>query len=366
VAGVACPNDSALARGLMTEGTNARLERFFDKVRSRKSVRVAFLGGSITQGHFASHQDLRYSTLLVRFLQKGFPNLDTVIEINAGITATGSRYGASRAASDVLAHDPDLVVVEHSVNDFGTGPGERIQATFEGVLRQCLKHDPDVPVIALFTSKPDGLNTQELHAPVAAHYGVPMVSYRDAVWPYVEAGRMTAEDLFYDAYAHPNDAGMMLAGHLLYAYLKKVAAQSGGPGTSVPAPLVSDLYEWAGILSEGDSAVKFEMNGWQRLPLEKGRYAFTTQTAAPSTLILRTRRREITLGIHMQPQDTSSVRVIVPGVIDTVLSNQFVFFDYTRHVHLFSVDNSALRTIEIRHTGAKFTIDHILYAGPEE
>ncbi|MEX0670490.1 MAG: SGNH/GDSL hydrolase family protein [Pirellulales bacterium] len=38
--------------------------------------------------------------------------------VNAGIGATNSHYGAARVQTDVLARDPDLVIVEFAVNDF--------------------------------------------------------------------------------------------------------------------------------------------------------------------------------------------------------------------------------------------------------
>jgi len=365
VGGESFPNDTATARALITTASNGRMERFFEKVAHRKEVRIAFLGGSITQGHFSSRQDLRYSTLFCRFLQRAYPHLDTVIEINAGITATGSRYGASRAPDDIFSQKPDFIVLEHAVNDNQNGTDARLQATFEGVVRQSLKYDPDVPVVTLFTSNSGGGNAQEVHAPVAAHYGIPMISYRDAIWPYVTANRLRFEDLFYDQYAHPNDGGMMIAGHLLYTYVKRAAAQRGTGSVAVPAPLVTDLFERAGILSEGDSAVKFDLGTWQKIPRERGRYAFTTLNAGPSVLTLRTRKRELTLGVHMQTQDTSSIRVVVPGQPDLYINNNFIF-DYTRHVHLFTADTSGEVTVQIHHSGSKFTIDHILYAGPEE
>jgi hypothetical protein len=362
---VVFPNDTSTERGLITTTSNARMERFFEKAGSRKTLRIAFLGGSVTQGHFSSRQDLRYSTLFCRFVQRAFPNLDTVIEINAGVTATGSRYGASRAAEDILSQNPDMIVLEHAVNDNQNGTDARLQATFEGVVRQSLKYDPDVPVLTLFTSNPIGGNAQAIHAPVAAHYGVPMISYRDAIWPYVAEGRLTFDDIFYDMLSHPNDGGMAVAGHLLYTYVKRAAAQQGTGGVVVPAPLVTDLFEHAGILSEGDSAVKFDLGTWQKLPRDKGRYAFTTLNALPSTFVLRTRKREITLGVHMQTQDTSSIRVVIAGHPDLVINNYHVF-DYTKHVHLYTADTAGLVTVQIHHSGSKFTLDHILYAGPED
>jgi lysophospholipase L1-like esterase len=362
------PNDTVYARGLMTPEANGRISRFLEKCRTRKTVTLAFLGGSISLGSALSDTAQRYSALLAGLVRREF-GLSSVVEMNSSISATGSRYGASRVAFDLLRHDPDLVVIEFSVNDFNTAADDELRATLEGVVRQCLKHDPDLPVMLLFTMKADGANAQNVHADVGRHYALPMISYRDAVWPLITGGRVDAGDFFLDD-PHPTPAGHKVAAGLLLAHLKRAAKLTGGGGVSVPAPLVTDLFEHAGILAPGDSAVRFDTSGWGsevHAADRNGppRRAFYTRGGPADTLTLRTRRRELTLGVRMQHFDTSSVRIEAPGFGTQVLNNAFPFV-YTRTVHVFTAPDTGLRTVRVIHSGsASFALDWVLYAGEE-
>ena len=58
----------------------------------------------------------RYVQQLARWFEATFPGLK-VRSVNAGIGATNSGYGALRVQRDVIAQQPDLVVVEYAVND---------------------------------------------------------------------------------------------------------------------------------------------------------------------------------------------------------------------------------------------------------
>jgi lysophospholipase L1-like esterase len=362
------PNDTAYARALLTPEANGRISRFLEKCRTRETVTIGFLGGSITLGSALTDTGQRFSALLAGLVRREF-GLRSVVEMNASISATGSRYGASRVAFDLLRHDPDLIVVEFSVNDFNTAADDELRATLEGVVRQCLKHDPDLAVMLLFTMKGDGANAQSVHDDVGAHYALPMVSYRDAVWPLIESGRAAWGDFFLDD-PHLTPAGHKVAAGLLLAHLKRAARLSGGAGVSVPAPLVTDIFEHAGILAPGDSAVRVETAGWGSEIREAGklgppRQAFYTLGGGADTLTLHTRRRELSLGIRMQHFDTSSVRVEAPGFGTMVLHNDFPFV-YTRTVHVFTAPDAGLHTVRVIHSGsAPFAVDFVLYAGEE-
>ena len=98
--------------------------------------------------------------------------------INAGLGGTGSMYGALRAGRDLLAGLPDFVVVEFAVNDNWTD-GE----AFEGLVRQILAQPNSPAVLLLFMMWEKGGNDQEMQSIVGAHYLLPMVSFRDAIWP---------------------------------------------------------------------------------------------------------------------------------------------------------------------------------------
>ncbi len=82
---------------------------FVSKLRSGETVKVAYLGGSITAA-----PGWRVKTR--EWLSKEFPQAK-VAEINAAIGGTGSDLGVFRLQRDALQHHPDLLFVEFAVND---------------------------------------------------------------------------------------------------------------------------------------------------------------------------------------------------------------------------------------------------------
>ncbi len=102
------------------------LPNFFAKLERGGDVRIAYLGGSITQA-----EGWRVKTLA--HFRSGNTKANSV-EINAAISGTGSTYGACRLQDHVLQHKPDLVFVEFRVN------GGDLKS-MEGIVRQIWDSD---------------------------------------------------------------------------------------------------------------------------------------------------------------------------------------------------------------------------------
>ncbi len=232
-----------VARSVVSQGDTARLQRVLAKARRGETITIGVIGGSITQGAKASKPELRYGDLIAQWWRAKFPNT-TVKFVNAGIGATGSNYGALRLSRDLLGAQPDFVVVEYAVND----PNLQDAAeTLEGIVRQLLKAPNQPAVLLLFMMNQSGNNAQEWHAKVGAHYNLPMVSYRDALWPEIEANRLTWRDISPDE-VHPNDRGMadasLFVTSLIDGVLQPLPTDDKLPViAAVPAPRFSELYE---------------------------------------------------------------------------------------------------------------------------
>ena len=82
----------------------AGLPNVFNKLETGKTVRLAYLGGSIT-----AQEGWRPKTL--KWFQDQFSTAK-VEQINAAIGGTGSDLGVFRLKHDVLDHDPDLLFVD--------------------------------------------------------------------------------------------------------------------------------------------------------------------------------------------------------------------------------------------------------------
>ncbi|MBX7259941.1 MAG: SGNH/GDSL hydrolase family protein, partial [Candidatus Hydrogenedentes bacterium] len=184
-------DSAALSRSVVSMGNPARLQRAFAKARRGEKVTVGVLGGSITQGAMASKPENRYGDRIAQWWRDTFPQAQ-IEYVNAGIGATGSDIGAFRVGDHLLTKKPDFVVVEYAVNDLNA---PAFAETLEGVVRQILESRNRPAVMLLFMMNNKGMNAQEQHAPIGAHYGLPMVSFRDALWPEIEAGTIAWSDV---------------------------------------------------------------------------------------------------------------------------------------------------------------------------
>ena len=260
--GEASPDDPGVeARSFLSAGDTARLQRVLAKARRGEGVTIGVIGGSITQGASASKPENRYGNRVVAWWRKNFPKAGVDL-VNAGIGATGSNYGALRADRDLLSRHPDLVIVEYAVND----PNDRAAAeTLEGLMRQILKGTNHPALLLLFTMNQSGANAQEWHAKVGTHYGVPMISYRDALWPEIQANRLAWADISPDA-VHPNDRGHAYCAQFITRLLER--EHQGLPTDDrlpevkpLPTPLFTDAYEWVALL-EAKELKPIANQGW--------------------------------------------------------------------------------------------------------
>ena len=254
---------SVFSRSLVSSGDPARLERALAKARRAESVTVGVIGGSITQGAGASQPDKRYGERVAAWWRQTFPKT-SIRFVNAGIGATGSDYGALRVKRDLLRHHPDFIVVEYAVND----PNTRATAeTLEGLIRQILQQTNQPAVLLLFTMHQNGGNAQEWQAKVGRRYELPMISFRDALWPEIKEGRLKWNDVEADV-VHPNNLGhdycARFIGSLLDRVLTDLPVDDRLPQVkTVPRPLFSDLFEHV-ALYEADALKPLSSQGWSR------------------------------------------------------------------------------------------------------
>lgn len=258
---VAPASEAMVARAQLAAGDTARLQHVLAKARRGEAVTVGVIGGSITQGARASKADLRYGNLVAQWWREKFPRA-AIQFVNAGIGATQTNYGALRASRDLLGAKPDFVIVEYAVNDPNT---QDAAETLEGLVRQVLKQPNRPAVLLLFMMKRNGANAQEWFTKVGEHYRLPMVNYRDAFWPEIEAKRLTWEDISPDE-VHPNDRGHADAARFVSATLERglasLPADAQLPEISpLPAPRFTDAFEFTSLMEA--SALKPALNeGW--------------------------------------------------------------------------------------------------------
>ena len=227
------------ARSVFVPGDFARFEHVWERLERGGSARIAVIGGSITAGAGAMSVGRRWANIFCENWRRAFPDAEISL-INAGIGATGSDIGTFRVKRDVLAKSPDVVVVEFAANDFDNRENAE---TFEGVVRQLLADPRGIAVIVLGMAGQSMGNAQRTEGEVARHYGLPFVSWRDALRPCMDAGTLRWADVSPDT-IHPNDIGHAWAAALLGHHLARNHAAwkaSGRPPAPIP-PMPSPLY----------------------------------------------------------------------------------------------------------------------------
>lgn len=245
-----------------------------------EELTIGFLGGSITQGSLASAEDKTYAYQVYQWWCNAFPRAEFCY-VNGGIGGTCSCFGAARAVRDLLMYQPDVAVVDFSVNDKGGTPQEEdfYQETYEGLLRRIVSWPSSPAVLVLNNVYYDsGKTMQDRHNAVAEYYRVPFVSIKDSIYQKMREGKYCLEELTPDG-LHPNDLGHELVAGEIIRLLEEIRAwgeKEGlctGPGAdrrdmdrqssnredidgkaivgreTLPLPLTQNAYEQAKLLT---------------------------------------------------------------------------------------------------------------------
>lgn len=230
----------------------ADLAAVFARASAGAPVSAVAIGGSITQAG---------GGWVEAWLKQTFPD-SAVVMRNAGMSAAGSDLGMFRLGRDVIAAQPDLVLIEYAVNDGGRAE-EDVIWTVESCVRR-LKSLPHPPAIVM-------LETAHRQRPVASvppqrkvaeHYGLVSIDLNAAVRDKIEKDSLKWEDLLSDD-VHMNDRGNAFYAETIAAVLEKFL--SGKPVAATAAPLPPPLSPWPLIMNGSLASVPLA-EGWSKEP----------------------------------------------------------------------------------------------------
>lgn len=240
------------SEGIVNNGDTTRIQKVFEKARGGGKLSLVFLGGSITAGCLSSVHEKCYAYLVYKWWCENFPDA-TFEYINAGVGGTGSDFGVARVEEDVLSKNPDLILIEFSVNDSVT---DYFEETYEGLVRRCL-NSTNAAVMAFHNICYDsGNSAEDMHSQVEKHYKIPAVSIRPTVYKALTEGRFEAKEITSDN-LHPNDSGHLLLSCAIIRFLETVYREStektseyGRINDNLPKPVTLNRYENATLLRE--------------------------------------------------------------------------------------------------------------------
>lgn len=238
-----CPTDYVTSQQMVLAdpwggSDESAIAQVMRKAEAGESVTIAVIGGSITQGTISLGSSDRsvkhkqaYADIFRDWWKKTFPDTQITF-INAGIGATDSYLGVHRVEKDVLAHDPDLVLVEFSVNDSGSAAHK---TSYDNLIRTMLLREDAPAVVLLFMGQTNGSSAQSIHSLVGFQYSLPMVSYLNVMSDMIESGSFSANALSGDV-VHPSALGHRIVGEILWKYLNSIYQQAD----QYPQPPVFD------------------------------------------------------------------------------------------------------------------------------
>jgi lysophospholipase L1-like esterase len=239
---------------ISNRGNRSRIKEVMRRAMAGEALTIGFLGGSITQGSLATQPTLCYAYHVYEWWCRTFPKASFTY-VNAGIGATDSQFGCARAESDLLAYEPDFVIIEFSVNDAST---PHYLETYEGLVRKVYGSEKQPAVLLVHNVCYDnGANAQLMHGKVARHYELPAVSMQSCIYPELVAGRIENREITPDD-LHPNDKGHALVASVITYCLDQIAEEVQEPEkpafTALPKPLTKNAYQDSVRFQSGNSA----------------------------------------------------------------------------------------------------------------
>lgn len=215
------------------------------KLTNDKNLRIAYFGGSITEGAGASDPAKTcYRALVTEYFKNKYPDCD-ITEIYAAIGGTGTSYGMYRVVPDVIAYRPDLTFVEFAINDYGDNYNN-IRCQTETIIRKLLNSDPNMDIVFLFstsdeviesTEKGEEYDSRSAQLTAAHHYNVPSIDPGEKLHAAIRKSGKDIYDFIPDG-SHPNDMGYRVMADCIIAKLE-TALLSEVPVALVPHEIPS-------------------------------------------------------------------------------------------------------------------------------
>ena len=223
--------------------------------------------------------------------------------------------------------------------------------SYDSLVRRILDSEEKPAVILLFTTQENGKSLQSTHMKIGIAYGLPMLSYRNAVLPAIQEGLFKWSDISPDN-IHPNTRGHALIGEIIARYLDSVYTRLSVLDCNVkalPKAITEDIYREAEIYNslnitpaEADGftvQTVFEPfpDGWHTE--SGGSLKFEIQAACIGVLYYRT-----TDGLN------GKYTVYIDGKVVGELDGDFSggWGSYAEAAEIYTSDRKMIHTIEIK------------------
>ena len=316
--------DEMVERSIMHVGNRARLANAMKRAKSNLGITVAVIGGSVAQGAGASSSVENYAYYNMMWWMQTFPTDVYKMEfVNAGMGTTGSYVGVHRAASELLAKKPDVVLVDFALHDTDR---TRDAKSYHSLIRNILELENNPAVILLFGAQENGQSFADVQKEIGYAYDLPMISYQNAVMPEIAAGHFSWKDIAADT-VHPNSAGHGIIGELLWEYYNSVFADLDYiPTVDLSFPenaITENRYADADILSSRKLEAAEDPVGFAEAEISKSfPHNYATETAGEISFTVEAQNIGV---LYQRTPDGNNGRydVYVDGTLMKTLDGNF-------------------------------------------
>lgn len=219
LSGIFISNDD-IKNGICNFGNPSAISKVLKKALNKEEIKICFFGGSITEG--AGHNspppseseiDIKIPLENNKYCGRVAAWFEEIFEckvnfLNSGIGSTDTQYGTHRFVEDVLNFNPDLVINEWCMNDNPNMPQKC--TTYESIVKKIL--EKDIALLLVSFCGTTGFSSQDVHVPVAKHYDLPMLSYKNAFFNHPKFKYFSNDTV------HPNQLGHAMAALLICDY----------------------------------------------------------------------------------------------------------------------------------------------------
>ena len=206
---------------------------FDRRARAGERLSVVFFGASLTWGANASDPQLTsYRAQMARRFEAAYPNAHFTFW-DAAIGGTRSQLGVFRFERDVLSRQPDLILLDFTLNDDLTGTDEEVLASYESLVRRAII-EANCPIELVFfpgareIRRPDiALPRVEAHRQIARAYNAATGDAIALMRQRVQDGAVTVEQLWplKTDQTHPGDKGYALYAEAAWNGFQAAVAQ---------------------------------------------------------------------------------------------------------------------------------------------
>lgn len=346
-----------LKRSVVNEGDLSRLASKISYAMDHReeTTTIVFLGDSILAGSSASSSN-QFANLVSGWWE--YTVSPSFRSVNASIGATDSHLAVHRLERDVFPHNPDVIFIEY-INDKNDA---FYKTSMDSLVRRCLSYESKPAVILVEMALQDGSGgPQQVHTEVGKYYGVPIISFHNAIMPEINAGNFTWRDISPDT-VHPNDMGHSIAAQLVTNFLdgvvNKLDTIDKTVSSDVPKSPIGYKYENARLVNR-DSAelVCTDEGSFTGVPAFGKNFASGWGTTAGGKMTFEIEMKNLGVVYNKSTAGGYGVaKITVDGVeVKRIGDADFTggWGSYARTVEVFSSDKVAKHTVTIEIEGTE-------------